>query len=112
MTTTQKIIKKLVGLNTWCSGYPQDIKSDHGGEYISFRIYSQEDDDYYDPDYDEREWNLDSSIHEILEELNRFLFFTNVAPHPTATWYYCDSRTNRWGVHIDACIQIHNNNNN
>lgn len=104
--TTTAIKTKLETMQTWCSGYAQDVKIEHGGDYISCRFYSCEDDDAYDPDWDEREHNLESSMDEILGELNRYLY-----PEATASWYYCDSTTNRWGVHIDACIQIHNNNN-
>lgn len=84
---------------------PVEIKITNGGCYISFKMWSGEDEPEEDED-DDREWNLECSTEDLLSNLERDCRSAGVDINMEYAW--CDIHNDRDGIYVDACIDLTN----
>lgn len=85
---------------------PVEIKIENGGCYISFKMWSGEDEPDEDED-DDREWNLECSTDALLSDLKRACRESGVDIE--MVYQYCDVHNDRYeGIYVDACIDLTN----
>lgn len=83
---------------------PVEIKIENGGCYISFKMWSGEDEPEEDED-DDREWNLECSTGDLLSDLKRACRESGV--DIDMVYQYCDVYNDRYkGIYVDACIDL------
>ena len=83
---------------------PTQIEITNGGCYISFKMWSGEDEPEEDED-DDREWNLECSTDDLLSNLKRVCREAGVDIE--MEYQYCDVHNDyRKGIYVDACIDL------
>jgi hypothetical protein len=76
------------------------------GAYISFKMWTGEDEPEEDED-DDREWNLECSTDDLLSNLKRACREAGVDIE--MEYQYCDVHNDyRKGIYVDACIDLTN----
>lgn len=85
---------------------PTQIEITNGGCYISFKMWSGEDEPEEDED-DDREWNLECSTDDLLSNLERSCRKEGV--NINMMYHYCNVHNDYYkGIYIDACIDLTN----
>ena len=83
---------------------PVEIEITNAGCYISFKMWSGEDEPEEDED-DDREWNLECSTDVLLSDLKRACREAGV--DIDMEYQYCSVHNDRYkGIYVDACIDL------
>lgn len=112
-TTTTKTHAELVAHKlselrggSYHDARPVEIEITNAGSYISFKMWTGEDEPEEDED-DDREWNLECSTDDLLSNLKRACREAGVDIE--MEYHYCDVYNDRYkGIYVDACIELTN----